>query len=123
LIVSDDLEMGGVLKAAPIERAGVEYIRAGGDLCLICHIEEYVMRSYEELVKEAASDRKFARRAQESIVRVLAFKKKSAALKHKTPAPGPKTLEKLSRQIWEFGEEVRLAKAETSELKATHSHE
>jgi beta-N-acetylhexosaminidase len=110
LIVSDDLEMGGVLKAAPIERATVEHIRSGGDLCLICHIEDYVTRSYEELVKEAASDRKFARRAQESIVRVLAFKKKSAALKRKTAAPGPKTMEKLSRQIWEFGEEVRLAK-------------
>ena len=110
LIVSDDLEMGGVLKAAPIERATVEHIRAGGDLCLICHIVEYVTRSYEELVKEAASDRKFARRAQESIARVLAFKKKSVALKRKAPVPSPKTLEKLSRQIWEFGEEVRLAK-------------
>ena len=41
---------------------------------------------------------------------MLAFKKKSVALKRKTAAPGPKTLEKLSRQIWEFGEEVRLAK-------------
>ncbi len=77
LIVSDDLEMGGVLKAAPIERATVEHIRAGGDLCLICHIEDYVTRSYEELIKEAESDRKFARRVKESIARVLAFKKKS----------------------------------------------
>ena len=42
LIVSDDLEMGGVLKAAPIEQAAVEHIRAGGDLCLICRQEEYV---------------------------------------------------------------------------------
>ena len=32
LVVSDDLEMGGVLKAAPIEQAAVEYVRAGGDL-------------------------------------------------------------------------------------------
>ncbi len=31
LIVSDDLEMGGVLKAAPIEQAAVQHIRAGGD--------------------------------------------------------------------------------------------
>ena len=30
LIASDDLEMGGVLKAAPIEQAAVEHIRAGG---------------------------------------------------------------------------------------------
>ena len=53
LIVSDDLEMGGVLKAAPIEQAAVGHIRAGGDLCLICHIEEYVTRSYEELIQRS----------------------------------------------------------------------
>jgi len=29
LVVSDDLEMGGVLQAAPIEQAAVEHIRAG----------------------------------------------------------------------------------------------
>ena len=56
LVVSDDLEMGGVLKAAPIEQAAVEHIRAGGDLCLICHQEDYVVRSYEALVKEAERD-------------------------------------------------------------------
>ncbi len=110
LVVSDDLEMGGVWKAAPIERAAVEHIRAGGDVCLICHIEEYVTRSYEALIKEAERDRKFARRAQESVARVLAFKKKSPTLTRRTTAPSPKALEKLSRQIWEFGEEVRLAK-------------
>src|SRR5690349_22408960 len=32
LIASDDLEMGGVLAAAPIERATVEFVRAGGDV-------------------------------------------------------------------------------------------
>ena len=37
LIVSDDMEMGGVLEFAPIEQAIVEHIRAGGDLALICH--------------------------------------------------------------------------------------
>ena len=87
LVVSDDLEMGGVLKAAPIEQAAVEHIRAGGDLCLICHIEEYVIRSYEELIKTAERETKFARRVNESAARVLAFKKKSAALKRRSPAP------------------------------------
>jgi beta-N-acetylhexosaminidase len=113
LIVSDDLEMGGVLKAAPIEQAAVEHIRAGGDLCLICHIEEYVTRSYETLVKTVESDRKFGRRVEESVARVLAFKKKSTALKRKSSPPGPEKLEKLSRQLWEFGEQVRMAKLRT----------
>ena len=42
LIASDDLEMGGVLAAAPIEQAAIGHIRAGGDLCLICHQEDFI---------------------------------------------------------------------------------
>ncbi len=114
LVVSDDLEMGGVLKAAPIEQAAVEHIRAGGDLCLVCHVEEYVTRSYEALINTAEGDRTFARRVQESVARVLAFKKRSSALKRKAPLPTQKKLERLSRRVWEFGEEVRLAKLRTT---------
>jgi beta-N-acetylhexosaminidase len=110
LVVSDDLEMGGVLKAGPIEQAAVEHIRAGGDLCLICHIEEYVTRSYEALIKEVETNRKFARRVAESAARVLAFKNRSSALKRRSPAPTPAKLEKLSRQVWELSEQVGLAK-------------
>jgi len=123
LIVSDDLEMGGVLKAAPLEQATVEHIRAGGDLCLICHIEEYVTRSYDELIKTAERDAKFAGRVKESVARVLAFKKHSSMLKRRLPVPSPGKLEKLSRQVWEFGEEVRLAKlarqAKVAKLRST----
>ena len=108
LVVSDDLEMGGVLKAAPIEHAAVGFIRAGGDLCLICHVEEHIVRSYEELVTEAEHDPKFAGRVKESLGRVLAFKKKSKELKRPAPVPTPAKLEKLSRQLWEFSEQVRL---------------
>ncbi len=110
LIVSDDLEMGGVLKAGPIEQAAVEHIRAGGDLCLICHIEDYVTRSYEALIKEAESSRKLAQRVADSAARVMAFKKKSSALKRGSPAPTPAKLEKLSRQVQELGEQVGLSK-------------
>src|SRR5271170_3807505 len=39
LVVSDDLEMGGVLSAAPVGQAAVEHLRAGGDLLLICRHE------------------------------------------------------------------------------------
>src|SRR2546425_3236335 len=101
LVVSDDLEMGGVLKAAPIEQAAVEHIRAGGDLCLICHREDFIIRAYEALIKEAQRDRKFARRVAETVARVLAFKKKCREVKRRTPAPTPAKLERLSRQLWE----------------------
>jgi beta-N-acetylhexosaminidase len=109
LVVSDDLEMGGVLQAAPIEQAAVEHIRAGGDLCLICHSEEYILRSYEALVTEVERDTKFAKRANESIARLRSFKKNSKELKRPAPAPTAAKLEKLSRGLWEFSEQIRLA--------------
>ena len=108
--------MGGVLKAAPIEQAAVEHIRAGGDLCLICHIEENVVRSYEALLKEAERDQHFARRVRESVARLLAFKKKSQAQKRRAPAPTAAKIEKLSRQMWEFSEQVRLATIKQRDL-------
>jgi beta-N-acetylhexosaminidase len=108
LVVSDDLEMGGVLKAASIGEAAVGFVRAGGDLCLVCHIEERVLQSYEALVDEAERDRKFAQRCQESLARIQRFKKKSKELKGRMPAPSANKVQELSRRLWEFGEQVRL---------------
>jgi beta-N-acetylhexosaminidase len=108
LIVSDDLEMGGVLSAGPVGQAAVEHIRAGGDLCLICHRENYAAQAYDEFVKTAEHDPTFARRIAESVRRVLAFKKKSAKILRRTKPPSAATVEKLSRKLWEFGEQVRL---------------
>jgi beta-N-acetylhexosaminidase len=113
LICSDDLEMGGVLAASPIEQALIGHIRAGGDLGLICHQEDLVLRGYEALVRKAERDSRFARRVRESAGRVLAVKKKvfkgrSAARRH-TSSPTSARCEKLIRQLWEFGEEIRLA--------------
>ena len=108
LIVSDDLEMGGVLSAAPVGQAAVEHIRAGGDLLLICHREDYIVQAYEELLKTTESDPKFERRVKESVRRVWGFKKKSAKILRKAKPPSAAMLEKLSRKLWEFGEQVRL---------------
>jgi beta-N-acetylhexosaminidase len=108
LVVSDDLEMGGVLKAASIGEAAVSFVRAGGDLCLVCHIEERVVQSYEALIHEAERDRKFAQRCQESLASIHIFKKKSKELKRRMTAPSANKVQELSRRLWEFGEQVRL---------------
>lgn len=108
LVISDDLEMGGVLSAAPIEQAAVEHIRAGGDLALICHKEESVRAAYEAMIRSAQRDPGFARRVRESSRRVLAFKKKHPALKRFLPEPVAVKIDRLTRQLWEFSEQVRL---------------
>ena len=118
LICSDDLEMGGVLAACPIEEAAIEHvtighIRAGGDLGLICHREDFILRAHQAMIREAERDGKFARRVRESARRVLAFKEKAfdkrSAARRRNPAPTSAHVEKLTRQLWEFGEELRLA--------------
>ena len=116
LIASDDLEMGGVLSAAPVERAAAQFVRAGGDLCLICHKEEFVTRSYEELERQAKDDRAFAKRAGEAIQSVLAFKKKFKKLSRWSKPPAARQVERLTRKLWEFGEQVRLETIRRQEL-------
>jgi beta-N-acetylhexosaminidase len=118
LVVSDDLEMGGVLSAAPVGEAAVAHIRAGGDLCLICHREDYIVQAYEKLVHAVESDPQFAKRASESVQRVLTFKKKSAKILRITKPPSESTVEKLSRTLWEFGEQVRLETLVRSETNS-----
>src|SRR5882757_1640091 len=107
LICSDDLEMGGVLKAAPIEQATIGHIRSGGDLGLICHQEDFVVGAHEAMIREVERDRKFALRVEESSRRVLAFKKKGKP--RRAPTPTSAISEKLSRRLWEFTEEISIA--------------
>src|SRR3981189_289506 len=98
LICSDDLEMGGVLAAGPIEQVTIGHIRAGGDLGLICHQEDFILRAHEVVVREAERDGRFARRVRESAGRVLAFKKKVPP-QGRTPSPTSARVEKLTRQL------------------------
>jgi beta-N-acetylhexosaminidase len=53
LIFSDDMEMGGILKYAPMEEAAVLALRAGIHLLEICHSPELILRCYESLIHEA----------------------------------------------------------------------
>jgi len=108
LIITDDLDMGGVLAAASIEQAAVETLRAGADMFLVCQKEQSVWRAFEAVYKQAESDRKFARLIADRSRRVLAVKKRSRPLQARmSPSPSAKTIDRLRRRIWEFGEEVR----------------
>jgi beta-N-acetylhexosaminidase len=53
IILSDDLEMGGILKFMPVEQAAIEAVCAGSDLLEICHSAELILRGYEAMIAEA----------------------------------------------------------------------
>ncbi len=73
-------------------------------------------QAYEEVVRAAEHDAQFAKRAADSVRRVLAVKKKFAKLLRIAKAPSPATVEKLSRRLWEFGEQVRLENLNRAEI-------
>ena len=98
LVITDDLDMGGVLAAASIEDAAVETLRAGADMFLICQKEESVRRAFEAVVKRAENDKKFARLVGEKCERIARLKKKSKALKRMPPSPTPKTIRAADAQ-------------------------
>jgi beta-N-acetylhexosaminidase len=110
LVVSDDLEMGAVLQTLSIEEAAIAHIRAGGDLCLICHTEDLIVGAYEAVRKEALTDRRFAQQVTNAAKRVERRKKRFlTSIRWKfPPAPTQGKLDRLSRQLWDFSESVRL---------------
>jgi len=59
IILSDDLEMGGILKFLPVDEAAIAAVRAGSDLLEICHSAELILRSYEALIREAERSASF----------------------------------------------------------------
>jgi beta-N-acetylhexosaminidase len=70
MVLSDDLEMGGVANFMPMGEAGVEAVRVGSDLLLICHHAEPILNVYEALITEGEKSAAFRRilsaRARES---------------------------------------------------------
>ena len=110
LVISDDLEMGGVQEAAEIGDAAVETIRAGADIFLVCHQEENVWRAFNTVLAEAERDHRFRRQVEVAAERVRRFKQSSPALNHPTvPAPTDVAIDRLRCELWELGEKLRLA--------------
>jgi beta-N-acetylhexosaminidase len=104
LILSDDLEMGGVLSAGPIEEVAVQTLRAGADMFLVCNNLELVERAYAAVLTEAEQNRKFAAQIAQAAARVMSFKKRSPALRGFAAEPKPKVVQNLRKIVERFSE-------------------
>jgi beta-N-acetylhexosaminidase len=105
IILSDDLEMGGVVKFMPIEEAGIEAVRVGSDLVEICHHAEPILRVYEALISEGERSAAFrkvllerARVSEKKRVRIFPVKM--------PPALGARQFEALRARIQRFSETI-----------------
>jgi beta-N-acetylhexosaminidase len=108
LVISDDLDMAGVLAAGSIEHAAVETIRAGADIFLVCRNEEHLWRSYKAVLQEAERDQVFARQVKRAARRLLAFKK-SARKRLQLPVPPTAAVtQELRERLENFTETLKL---------------
>lgn len=106
LIVSDDLEMGGVLSQGAIEDISVETLKAGADMFLICHNEEFIWKSYEAVLLAAEKDRRFAEHVAFACDRVLSLKAKTKDFGKIAKAPDENVIEKHRKQVEDLRAEV-----------------
>ncbi len=100
LIISDDMEMGGILTQRSMEEAAVEAIAAGTDILEICKDPSLILRTYEALLAEAERSPSFRRRVQQSTRRILRFKAHRSA--HSLEQSSRQTLEELRHQVQSF---------------------
>jgi beta-N-acetylhexosaminidase len=90
LALTDDLEMGAIVKHCEIEDATVRAFLAGEDMLLICSTPEMIRRGYHALLKAAREGQVNERRIRESLERI-------AATKTLAQPPLPLDLDKLKR--------------------------
>jgi beta-N-acetylhexosaminidase len=98
LIISDDMEMGGILTQRRIEEAAIEAVAAGTDMIEICKDPVLVLRAYEALVSEAERSQSFRRRVQQAAMRI-ARKKARSHLAQIPTSPSARALQSLSLQV------------------------
>jgi beta-N-acetylhexosaminidase len=100
LVLSDDMEMGGILSQAPIEEAAIAAVRAGTDLVEICKDPTLILRAYEAVLTEAEASPAFRRIVEKAGQKIVAKRKLLREIPSRPPAA--KLVEQLRREISEL---------------------
>ncbi|MGH7965767.1 MAG: beta-N-acetylhexosaminidase, partial [Candidatus Binatia bacterium] len=75
VVVTDDLEMGAIVRHFTIERAVVDALRAGADLLLICHSLERALRARDACINALHNGTLSPQRIEQAGQRVALLKK------------------------------------------------
>jgi beta-N-acetylhexosaminidase len=103
LIISDDMEMGGILTYMGMAEAAVGAVAAGTDVVEICRDPTLIFAAYEALLREAERSSRFAKIVQRAARRV---KSASAQVKRMAPRPTQGRVERMRTSVKEFAAQV-----------------
>ncbi|HEY1807346.1 MAG TPA: beta-N-acetylhexosaminidase [Acidobacteriaceae bacterium] len=105
IILSDDMEMGGILSQMSIEEAVVQALLAGIQMIEICRDPALVQRAYEAIVREAERSRAF-RNVIASAWRKIYRSKKKWLQPTRRQSPTETRLQRLCEDIRSFAHTV-----------------
>ena len=106
LVLSDDLEMGGILAQSSIEDAAIGAILAGTDLIEICRDPVLVLCAYEAVLSEAEHSQALRRRVAQSSRRILESKNRLLDAQMPRPASSAQ-IQKLRAAVQQFSGELQ----------------
>jgi beta-N-acetylhexosaminidase len=109
LIVSDDMEMGGILTYMGIADAAVRSIAAGIHVVEICRDPALVFAAYEALLHQAENSPAFARLLRRAAAKVQAFHALRLKRNALPPAPIGGAVQKMRTAVERFTEQVAKA--------------
>jgi beta-N-acetylhexosaminidase len=107
LIVSDDMEMGGILQHSSIEEVAIAAIAAGTHLIEVCKDPALVLRAFEALLREAESSRAFRRIVRDSAAKVRTNKYHLLGRDTLPKAPSDQDLRGIRERIERFSAEIQ----------------
>jgi len=107
LIVSDDMEMGGILKYTGIAEAAVEALAAGTHVIEICRNPALVFAAYEAVLREAETSPAFARRLRNAAANVTTVA--STGPKRLPPSPDNTAVKRMQAEVEAFTRQIAKA--------------
>ena len=106
LVVSDDMEMGGILSYMGIAEAAVRAVEAGTQVVEICRDPALIFAAYESLLREAENSRAFARLLRGAALKVQTFKTRKLKRDALPVAPSAAAVKKMRAAVEQFGQRV-----------------
>lgn len=105
LVISDDMEMGGILTQCGMEDAAVLAITAGTDMIEICESPALILSAYDALLRRVETTSEFPKILQAAAKRVERWSERYTLVQTQTMrSPAPARVEKLRAEIAQFRE-------------------
>ncbi|MFT4111468.1 beta-N-acetylhexosaminidase [Silvibacterium sp.] len=105
VVISDDMEMGGILTQRSIEDAAVEAVAAGTDVIEICKDPVLTLRAFEALLRESERSATFLRRIEAAGRRIDTLRRKLPAATLDRRIPQDRIL-RMRTVVQKFAEEI-----------------